>query len=136
MTLNAFLPATHREVGCGDGNVMENRGLQITNFPKQTHQVVENTGEVSGIGQNNPNFGTADARPHSSWVRQGRPRDRRRDAVEGRTGGREGAGKAHAVVTVTASVRRPLPRHYSLQEIQEGVAPRAVVKTKPESYRN
>jgi hypothetical protein len=26
-------------------------------FAKQTQQVVENTGKVSGIGQNNPNFG-------------------------------------------------------------------------------
>ncbi len=31
--------------------------LETSNFHKRSHQVVENTGEVSGIGQNNPNFG-------------------------------------------------------------------------------
>ncbi len=34
----------------GDGKVAEIGPLETSNFPKQSHQVVENTGEVSGIG--------------------------------------------------------------------------------------
>ncbi len=41
----------------GDGQIAEMGPLETSNFPKRSHQVVENTGEVSGIGQNNPNLG-------------------------------------------------------------------------------
>ena len=42
----------------GDGHELEKGTLVIQNFQSETHQVVENTGRVSGNGQNNPNFGT------------------------------------------------------------------------------
>jgi hypothetical protein len=32
-------------------------GRRMKILRKQTHQVIENTGEMSGIGQNNPNLG-------------------------------------------------------------------------------
>jgi hypothetical protein len=50
-------------------------------------------------------------------------------------GWEEGRARLHVVVTVTASIGHPLLGCTSLEEIQEGVAPRLVFKLKPECYR-
>jgi hypothetical protein len=82
VALNSLLPARYRG-GLRGGKVMGKSRIRDKYFPKQTHQVVENTDEVSGIGQNNPKFGTVDAGPRSTCVRLGR----RRGPPLGRCGG-------------------------------------------------
>ncbi len=50
-------------------------------------------------------------------------------------GWEEGRGRLHVGVTVTASMRHPLLGYSSLKAVPQGVAPRVVVRTKPESIR-
>ncbi len=68
----------------------------------------------------------------SVWVRQGRGRGHRR-LLENAAGWEEGRARLH--VGVTTSMRHPLLGYSSLDEVPQGVAPRVVVKTKPESVR-
>ncbi len=56
-------------------------------------------------------------------------------AAKGRRPGRRGA-RLHVMVTVTASMRHPVLGYVSLEALPEGVAPRVVLKTKPESHTN
>ncbi len=66
------------------------------------------------------------------WVRRGRGRGHRR-LLENVAEWEEGRARLH--VGVTASMRHPLLGYSSLDEVPQGVAPRVVVKTKPESVR-
>jgi hypothetical protein len=50
-------------------------------------------------------------------------------------GWEEGRARLHVVVTVTASIGHPLLGYSNLEEIPEGVAPRLVLKLKPECHR-
>jgi hypothetical protein len=70
----------------------------------------------------------------SVWVRRGRGRGHRRLLQTG-AGWEEGRARLHVVVTVTASIGHPLLGYSNLEEIPEGVAPRLVLKLKPECHR-
>jgi hypothetical protein len=70
----------------------------------------------------------------SVWVRWGRGPGRRR-WLETPTSWKERQARLHVVVTVTASLGHPRLHCSRLEEVPEGVAPRAAFKLKPEYVR-